>query len=49
MYCSVAEEGGRGAASGLWVGGRQHADSDVGRRLNRRDLGLNLDPKTQTH
>ena len=25
----------------------QHADSDVG--VGRRDSGLNLDPKTQTH
>ena len=27
----------------------QHADSDAGWRLGRRDSGLNLDPKTQTH
>ena len=27
----------------------QHADSDAGWRLGRRDLGLNLVPKTQTH
>ena len=46
-----AERGG--GAGAVWaVAGReavQHADSDAGWRLGRRDLGLNLDPKTQTH
>ena len=27
----------------------RHADSDAGWRLGRRDSGLNVDPKTQTH
>ena len=37
--------------SSIWAAagreGVQHADSDVKWRGGRRDLGLNLDPKTQ--
>ena len=49
MYGSVLERGCRGAASGLWLEGGwkvaeregvQHAVSDAGWRLGRRDSGL---------
>ena len=48
MYTAALEEGGRGVESGLQLEGDvQHAESDAGWRLGRRNSGLNLDPKTQ--
>ena len=51
VYCSVAEGGGRGVASGLWLEWRVGSMLRVmlGGDLGRRDLGLNLGSASQTH
>ena len=50
MYGSVVEGGGRGAASGLWLEGWPcNVLTVMLWRLECRDSGLKLEPKTQTH
>ena len=51
MYGSVAEGGGRGVASGLWLEGKLQSmlTGMLTVRLGHHDSDLNLDPKTQTH
>ena len=50
VYGSVAERGARGVAFGLWLEGRVCSMLTAMQwRLGRRDSGLNLNPKTQTH
>ena len=47
LYGSVAERGGRGSASGLWLKGRLCSMLTVMLwRLEHCNLGVNLDPNT---